>query len=144
MIKNFAGQETAALFFGRSSRRIPGDAQRRALAKLLALHAATSLDELRKIPGNRLELGIGAPLFASDTPHRTSETIAVINQLRHHSLTLNTEATGLHRVLPIVGAPGANTVGPGERDPLGPPHPRDTGVPHAGGPPSLGPPRRRL
>src|SRR2546423_12690709 len=55
MIKHFAGQETAALFFGRSSRRIPGDAQRRAFAKLLALHAATSLDELRMIPGNRLE-----------------------------------------------------------------------------------------
>ena len=55
MIKQFAAQETAALFSGRSSRRIPGDAQRRALAKLLALHAATGLHELRKIPGNRLE-----------------------------------------------------------------------------------------
>jgi proteic killer suppression protein len=55
MIKNFASQETADLFFGRSSRRIPGDAQRRAFAKLLAIHAAGSLEELGRIPGNRLE-----------------------------------------------------------------------------------------
>jgi proteic killer suppression protein len=55
MIRHFASQETADLFAGRSSRRIPGDTQRRALAKLLALHAATGLDELRQIPGNRLE-----------------------------------------------------------------------------------------
>ena len=55
MIKHFASRETADLFSGRSSRRIPGDAQRRTLAKLLALHAATGLDELRRIPGNRLE-----------------------------------------------------------------------------------------
>jgi proteic killer suppression protein len=55
MIKHFAAQETADLFSGRSSRRISGDTQRRAVAKLLALHAASSLDELRNIPGNRLE-----------------------------------------------------------------------------------------
>ncbi len=29
--------------------------QRRALQKLAALHAVSSLDELRRIPGNRLE-----------------------------------------------------------------------------------------
>jgi proteic killer suppression protein len=55
MIKHFASRETAELFAGRSSRRIPGDAQRRVLQKLLAIHAAISLDELRRIPGNRLE-----------------------------------------------------------------------------------------
>jgi proteic killer suppression protein len=55
MIKDFASRETADLFGGRSSRSMPGDTQRRALAKLLALHAATRLDDLQRIPGNRLE-----------------------------------------------------------------------------------------
>lgn len=55
MIKQFATQETADLFFGRSSRRIPTDAQRRALTKLLSIHAAGSMNELQRIPGNRLE-----------------------------------------------------------------------------------------
>jgi proteic killer suppression protein len=55
VIKTFASRETADLFAGRSSRRIPGEVQRHALQKLLALHAATSLEELRRIPGNRLE-----------------------------------------------------------------------------------------
>ena len=55
MIKSFASRETADLFSGRSTRRLPGDMQRRALQKLAALHAVSSLDELRRIPGNRLE-----------------------------------------------------------------------------------------
>ena len=55
MIRSFATRETSELFFGRSSRRIPGDVQRRALQKLVAIHAAVGLDELRRIPGNRLE-----------------------------------------------------------------------------------------
>ena len=55
MIRSFATRETSEPFFGRSSRRIPGDVQRRALQKLVAIHAAVGLDELRRIPGNRLE-----------------------------------------------------------------------------------------
>jgi proteic killer suppression protein len=55
VIKTFASRETAELFAGRSSRRLPGDVQRRALQKLVAIHAAESLAELGKIPGNRLE-----------------------------------------------------------------------------------------
>jgi proteic killer suppression protein len=55
VIKSFASRETADLFAGRSARRIAGDVQRRALQKLAALHAVTTLDELRRIPGNRLE-----------------------------------------------------------------------------------------
>ena len=55
MIKSFASRETADLFAGRSSRRIPGDVQVRALQKLVALNAAISLEELQKVPGNRLE-----------------------------------------------------------------------------------------
>ena len=60
MIKSFASRETEYLFRGRSSRRLPGDVQRRALQKLLAIHAAVALDELRRIPGNRLEKLKGA------------------------------------------------------------------------------------
>ena len=55
MVRSFASRETSELFSGRSSRRIPGDVQRRALQKLVAIHAAGGLDELRRIPGNRLE-----------------------------------------------------------------------------------------
>lgn len=55
MIKGFASRETEELFRGRSSRRIPADVQARALRKLLAIHAAPGLDDLGRIPGNRLE-----------------------------------------------------------------------------------------
>jgi proteic killer suppression protein len=55
VIRSFASRETANLFSGRTLRRIAVDVQRRALIKLLALHAAGSLDELQRIPGNRLE-----------------------------------------------------------------------------------------
>lgn len=55
MIRGFASRETEGLFRGRSSRRLPAELQRRALQKLLAIHAAADLDELGRIPGNRLE-----------------------------------------------------------------------------------------
>ena len=55
VIRSFASRETEGLFRGSSSRRIPSDIQRRALQKMLAIHAAESLDELRQIPGNLLE-----------------------------------------------------------------------------------------
>jgi len=55
VIKSFASRETAALFSGRTSRRIPADIRRRALQKLVALHAVVALEELSRIPGHRLE-----------------------------------------------------------------------------------------
>ena len=55
VIKSFASPETEKLFRGRSSRRLPGDLQRRALQKLLSIHAAVTIDELGRIPGNRME-----------------------------------------------------------------------------------------
>lgn len=55
MIKTFRCKETEKLFNRESSRRIPGDLHRLALRKLLLLHAAESLDDLRSSPGNRLE-----------------------------------------------------------------------------------------
>jgi proteic killer suppression protein len=55
VIRTFASRETSELFAGRSSRRLPSDVQRRALQKLVALHAVSAVEEIGRIPGNRLE-----------------------------------------------------------------------------------------
>lgn len=56
MIRSFADRDTAALW---QHERVPGlDPRilRAALRKLVQVHAATSLQDLRVPPGNRLEL----------------------------------------------------------------------------------------
>lgn len=55
VIASFADPEAERLFLGHDSRRLPTDIQRRAHRKLLVLHAATSLQDLRSPPSNRLE-----------------------------------------------------------------------------------------
>lgn len=55
MIKSFADKAAAALFAGRSHRKIPPDIRRTALRKLLQINAAAELDFMRVPPGNRLE-----------------------------------------------------------------------------------------
>ena len=55
MIKGFRGRETKRIFDGYSSAAFPSDIQDRALEKLRRLDAATSLDDLRTLRGNRLE-----------------------------------------------------------------------------------------
>jgi proteic killer suppression protein len=55
VIKSFADKRTAAIFAGYAVRDLPQQIQRRARAKLLAIDAATLLDDLRVPPGNRLE-----------------------------------------------------------------------------------------
>ena len=55
MIQNFRCQETARIWKGKGSRRLPADIQRIALRKLTQLSAAAVLDDLRVPPGNRLE-----------------------------------------------------------------------------------------
>ena len=55
MIHSFRCKETERVFKRERSRRFPASMQRAALRKLLILHAADSLDELRVPPGNRLE-----------------------------------------------------------------------------------------
>lgn len=55
MIKSFRCRETRRLFRRQPSRKLPGDIQRRARNKLLMLHAAIGIDDLRNPPGNRLE-----------------------------------------------------------------------------------------
>jgi proteic killer suppression protein len=55
VIRSFACEETEKLFHGLLVRVFPADIRRRARAKLLILHAATSPDDLISPPGNRLE-----------------------------------------------------------------------------------------
>ena len=55
MIRSFACKETARIFSRERSRRFPADIQQRALERLVAIHAAISIADLRMPPGNRLE-----------------------------------------------------------------------------------------
>jgi proteic killer suppression protein len=55
MIHSFRDPETERLFLRQGSRRLPSDLLRVTLKKLVILHAAESLEDLRTPPGNRLE-----------------------------------------------------------------------------------------
>ena len=55
LIVSFKDSETERLWKTGQSRRIPADVRIRAFKKLLGLHAAHTLDDLRAPPGNRLE-----------------------------------------------------------------------------------------
>jgi proteic killer suppression protein len=55
MIVSFRDPETATIWEGRRSRRLPGDIQVAALRKLRLLNNARTLNDLRVPPGNRLE-----------------------------------------------------------------------------------------
>jgi toxin HigB-1 len=55
MIQSFADAETALIWSGRRSRRLPADFQSVALRKLRLLNQARALSDLRAPPGNRLE-----------------------------------------------------------------------------------------
>ena len=55
MITSWADREAERLFKLIGSRRLPPDLQRIALRKLRMLDAATTLDDLRVPPSNRLE-----------------------------------------------------------------------------------------
>lgn len=59
MIVNFKSDETRLIFDGFASRYYPPDIQKAALRKLLLLNAATSVNDLRTPPGNRLEKLVG-------------------------------------------------------------------------------------
>lgn len=54
MIRSFADRETERIFQRKSSRRF-GSIERVALRKLVMIHAATAVKDLRVPPGNRLE-----------------------------------------------------------------------------------------
>jgi toxin HigB-1 len=55
VIVSFRDTETAMIWSGRRSRRLPGDIQAPALRKLRLLNNAKRLEDLRVPPGNRLE-----------------------------------------------------------------------------------------
>ena len=55
MIKSFKGRNAERLFHREPVRRLGTDVQRAALRKLRMLDAATTLDDLRIPPANRLE-----------------------------------------------------------------------------------------
>jgi toxin HigB-1 len=54
MIAGFRDSETATIWAGQRSRRLPPDIQAAALRKLRVLNNARRLDDLRVPPGNRL------------------------------------------------------------------------------------------
>lgn len=54
MIVSFRDKETERIWDGEVSRRFPPDILRTAKRRLLILHAAISLEDLRVPPGNRL------------------------------------------------------------------------------------------
>lgn len=55
MIRNFADAETAKIWSGERSRRLPQDIQAVALRKLRMLNQARTIADLRMPPANRLE-----------------------------------------------------------------------------------------
>jgi toxin HigB-1 len=55
MIVGFRDGETEQVWLGRRSRRLPTDIQPVALRKLRLLNAARSIQDLARLPGNRLE-----------------------------------------------------------------------------------------
>jgi toxin HigB-1 len=55
MIRSFADSETERFFATGRSRRLPTEIRKRAAMRLTQLDAATSIDDLRLPPSNRLE-----------------------------------------------------------------------------------------
>jgi proteic killer suppression protein len=55
MIKGFRDKETEKVFNGRFSKNLPHDIQRVAERKLIMLHRAAALNDLRVPPANRLK-----------------------------------------------------------------------------------------
>ena len=55
MIRSFASSETERFFTTGKSRRLPPEIRTRAAMRLIQLNAATTLDDLRFPPSNRLE-----------------------------------------------------------------------------------------
>jgi proteic killer suppression protein len=55
MIRSFRGTETELIWQGIRSRKLPPDIQPVALRKLMMLHRARTLTDLRVPPANRLE-----------------------------------------------------------------------------------------
>ena len=59
MIRTFRGPDSERVFARGRSRRLPPELHWAAYKKLVLLHAAESLQDLRILPGNRLEKLLG-------------------------------------------------------------------------------------
>lgn len=59
MIQSFADKSTMAVFAGLRARKLAAEIQLRARTKLLAIHAASSIEDLRSPPSNHLEQLVG-------------------------------------------------------------------------------------
>jgi proteic killer suppression protein len=55
MIESFASKEVEKIFLGEISTKLPTEIQRTARRKLLYLDEAENLQDVRAVPGNRLE-----------------------------------------------------------------------------------------
>jgi len=55
VIRSFGDKETERIFNLIASRKVPREIQERSYHKLVAIHEAESLENLRNPPGNRLE-----------------------------------------------------------------------------------------
>jgi len=55
VIESFASKETEKIFLGEISTKLPVDIQRTARRKLLYLDESENLQDIRAVPGNRLE-----------------------------------------------------------------------------------------
>ena len=56
MIKSFKSRETELIFQGRFSKKLPQNIQQLAERKLIMVHRAANLNDLRISPANRLEV----------------------------------------------------------------------------------------
>jgi len=72
MIVSFGDAETAKIWNGERSRRLPTDIQAVALRKLRLLNAARRIEDLRVPPGNRLERLEGQAGRSMEHPHQRS------------------------------------------------------------------------
>ncbi|MEM6911256.1 MAG: type II toxin-antitoxin system RelE/ParE family toxin [Verrucomicrobiota bacterium] len=59
MIVSFRDAETEKVFRGAFSRKLPQDIQQRARRRLMQIHNASSINDLRVPPSNRLESLVG-------------------------------------------------------------------------------------
>lgn len=55
MIRSFSDKQTETVFNRGQARKLPPEIHKRAKRKLLLIHAADSLDDLKVPPGNRLK-----------------------------------------------------------------------------------------
>ena len=64
MIITFSGKETELIWNGYVSKKFPPTIQQTARRKLVHIHAAISINDLRVPPGNRLEKLKGSELYS--------------------------------------------------------------------------------